>query len=105
MVNALLVAVSELDMDPKSLAKGSVDLGDGFILMRKCNKVPKFPTAEVAQSIRQFLRLDYQIIHIHHWARLLLPNGQVVRTLWREELKDASQLRVSCNVKVHVFLS
>ncbi|KIO06783.1 hypothetical protein M404DRAFT_138210, partial [Pisolithus tinctorius Marx 270] len=33
------------------------------------------------------------------WARLQLPNGQVVRSLWREQLKQLEKLHVSQNVK------
>ncbi|KAG2082732.1 uncharacterized protein F5147DRAFT_748992 [Suillus discolor] len=64
----------ELNEPPKGLPIGAVDLGDGYALLRK--------------------HARYAI-----WARLLLPNGQVARSAWRENLKALEQiLAVEANI-------
>ena len=46
-VNALLAIMPELDDGIKGNPAGSVDLGDGYILLRKRDKRPWLPTGEV----------------------------------------------------------
>ena len=40
---------------------------------------------------------------IARWARLHFPNGQVVRSSWKEQLKPLQKVRMARNVKVCIF--
>ncbi|KIK81510.1 hypothetical protein PAXRUDRAFT_15206 [Paxillus rubicundulus Ve08.2h10] len=97
-VNALLSALPELDDSAKGLPHGSIDLGDGYAL-RKRLKYSILPDAQVTQAIRNYLPVSEELPRITKQARLLLPNGQIARSAWREALKPPHQLQVSHNVK------
>jgi hypothetical protein len=100
-VNTLLSAMPELDDPPKGLPLGAVDLGDGYALLRKRDRYPLFPAdGDVAEAIQNFLGHGRILPRIKRWARLLLPNGQIARSAWRETLKSLEQTRMSRNVKV-----
>ncbi|KIK29823.1 hypothetical protein PISMIDRAFT_88326 [Pisolithus microcarpus 441] len=98
-VNALLAVMPELDDGIKGHPTGSVDLGEGYVLLRKRDKRPWLPTGEEARTISEFIGRDQPLNHFKRWARLRLPNGQIARSLWREKLKPVTQIRVSRNVK------
>ncbi|KIK15156.1 hypothetical protein PISMIDRAFT_16721 [Pisolithus microcarpus 441] len=70
-VNALLAVMPELDDGIKGHPMGSVDLGEGYILLRKRDKQPWLPTRVEAHIIGEFI----------------------------EKLKSGMQLRISRNVK------
>ncbi|KAF8883746.1 hypothetical protein CPB84DRAFT_1686136 [Gymnopilus junonius] len=38
---------------------------------------------------------------VKKWARLALPNGQFVRTAWKEKVKQPSKVRMSRNIMLH----
>ncbi|KAG1845771.1 hypothetical protein C8R48DRAFT_616896 [Suillus tomentosus] len=99
-VNTLLSIMPELDEPPKGLPIGAVDLGDGYALLRKRDRYAMLPNGEPAQAISNFLGHERDLPHIKRWARLLLPNGQVARSAWRENLKALEQIRVSRNIQV-----
>jgi hypothetical protein len=54
-VNALLAIMPELDSPSKSLPHGSIDVGDGYVLLCKCSKYPISPNGTVAQALRNYL--------------------------------------------------
>ncbi|KIN93102.1 hypothetical protein M404DRAFT_171804 [Pisolithus tinctorius Marx 270] len=96
-VNALLASMPELDdSSTRGPPRLSVQLGGGYVLLFKRDKRPWLPEGQDALVIAQFLGGLQQF---QRWARLQLPNGQVVRSLWREQLKQPEKLRVSRNVK------
>ncbi|KAG1847253.1 hypothetical protein C8R48DRAFT_615779 [Suillus tomentosus] len=99
-VNTLLSIMPELDEPPKGLPIGAVDLGDGYALLRKRDRYAMLPTGEPAQAISNFLGHERDLPRIKRWARLLLPNGQVAHSAWRENLKALEQIRVSRNVQL-----
>jgi hypothetical protein len=43
---------------------------------------------------------DCSGVLVRRWARLRLPCGQTVRSLWKEKIKPLDELRMSRNVKV-----
>ena len=88
----------ELDDGIKGNPMGSIDLGEGYVLLRKQDKRPWLPTGEEARVISEFI--GHPVCRFKRWARLRLPNGQIARCLWRENLKSPTQMRVSRNVKV-----
>ncbi|KAF8833937.1 hypothetical protein BDN67DRAFT_992757 [Paxillus ammoniavirescens] len=91
-VNALISTLPEFDDSAK-------DLGNGYTLLHKHLKYSILPDAQVTQAIRNYLPVGEELPHITKWARLLLPNGQITHSVWREALKSPHQLRVSRNVK------
>ena len=99
-VNSLLTIMPELDDSDTGLPYGSVDLGDGYVLLRKHAKHPIIPHGDEAMAILHFLDHGYALPCITKWAWLHLPNGQIARSAWREKLRLPDQIRVSRNVKV-----
>ena len=102
-INALLSSLPTLKPNP-SLPRGSADLGNGYVLLRKRDKNFLDPSQEIRAAVQEFMGPDYVLSHIKRWARLLLPNGQIVRCAWRERLIPAHNLRVSRMVKVSSFI-
>ncbi|KIK16631.1 hypothetical protein PISMIDRAFT_15704 [Pisolithus microcarpus 441] len=98
-VNALLATMPELDDRIKGDPTGSVNLGEGYVLLRKRDKRPWLLTGEEARIISEFIGHGQPIHRFKRWARLRLPNGQIARSLWRERLKPVTQVRISRNVK------
>ncbi|KIM60882.1 hypothetical protein SCLCIDRAFT_26240 [Scleroderma citrinum Foug A] len=89
----------ELDDSNNGLPHGSVDLGNGYILLRKRSKNAIIPRGDEAAAISQFLGPGHLLPHIKKWAQLRLPNGQIAHSAWREALRPPEQIRVSRNVK------
>ncbi|EGO03135.1 hypothetical protein SERLA73DRAFT_48218 [Serpula lacrymans var. lacrymans S7.3] len=83
-VNSLLAAMPELGVPPKGLPDGAVELGDGYVLLRKRD--------------RYFSRSLLNTPKPFSCARLKLRNGQIARNVWRESLKSVDKLQVSQNV-------
>ncbi|KAF8837037.1 hypothetical protein BDN67DRAFT_1014187 [Paxillus ammoniavirescens] len=50
----------QLNSPPKGLPSGSVNLGDGFALLRKRDKNPTYPTGAAASTIQDFLAWNQQ---------------------------------------------
>ncbi|KIK80002.1 hypothetical protein PAXRUDRAFT_16026 [Paxillus rubicundulus Ve08.2h10] len=99
-VNTLISILPELDNHPTGLPYGSIDLKGGYALLRKHSKYSVHPDAQVSQAIQNYLPPHQEVPRITKWARLLLPNGQIARSAWRETLKAPEQLRISHNVKL-----
>ncbi|KIK73653.1 hypothetical protein PAXRUDRAFT_177850, partial [Paxillus rubicundulus Ve08.2h10] len=99
-VNSLISIIPELGDPPKQLPHGSVDLVEGFVLLCKWAKHTAYPTGNSAEEILRFLGPTRELPAFKKWAHLLLPNGQVVHSAWREKLRSHEEIRVSHNVKV-----
>ncbi|KAG6825303.1 hypothetical protein H0H92_004107, partial [Tricholoma furcatifolium] len=102
-VNALKVLIPDL-IDPPSPPRGSIDLNDGYILLRRRDNNPGPFSPKQSAALAQYfslLGLSDQIppLYAVKWARLRLPNGQVSRSAWVETLKPLSKLRIARNVK------
>jgi hypothetical protein len=100
MVNTLLSTMPDLDEPRKRLSDTAADLGDGYALLRKRERYAKLPVGEEAQAISEFLGPNHPLPRIKKWSRLLLPNGQIARSAWREKLRSLDKTRMSRNVKV-----
>ena len=94
-VNSLLSIMPELNDSNAGLPYGSVDLGNGYVLLRKWAKYAIIPHGDKAAAILQFLSPGHALPHIKKWARLCLPNGQITRSAWREALRLPEQIHVS----------
>ena len=76
-VNALLAIMPELNDGIKGNPMGSVNLGDGYVLLRKRDKRPWLPTGEEARMISEFMGQGQPLERFKRWARLRLSNGQI----------------------------
>ncbi|KAI6104466.1 hypothetical protein EDD17DRAFT_1481687 [Pisolithus thermaeus] len=81
-VNALLASMPELNDGTKGYPKGSVELGQGYVLLRKRDKQSWLLTREEAQVISEFIGKNQPLHHFKWWVRLGLLNGQIARSLW-----------------------
>ncbi len=94
--------------DPTNLPNTSVDLGGGYVLLRAREPYHSAVTPSEAQAILRFLTSRGAAVEnpawtptVRRWARLLLPNKQIARTLWKElELERKGQPRRARRVKV-----
>ncbi|KAG1745052.1 uncharacterized protein EDB91DRAFT_1246564 [Suillus paluster] len=102
MVNTLLSIMPDLDEPRKHLSDTAADLGDGYALLRKRDRYAKLPVGEEAQAMSDFLGPIHPLPCIKKWSRLLLPNGQIARSAWRERLRSLDKTWISRNVKLSI---
>lgn len=94
------------DKDTKGPPRGSLMLGDGFILLRAMDRTARVPTSAERIALQKFMEKfdedvdDNTILKVTKWSRLRLPNGQNARSAWKENLKPLKKVRMSRNVKV-----
>ncbi|KAF8833175.1 hypothetical protein BDN67DRAFT_1017858 [Paxillus ammoniavirescens] len=100
-INALLAAVPQLNYSRTIPPTTAINIGDGFVLLHKRDKMPVYPPASdgSADAISAFLGAGHPHLKIKRSARLLLPNGQIARSAWREKLRPEDQLRCSRMIK------
>jgi hypothetical protein len=110
-INSLKNIIPDLE-EPTSLPRNSIDLGDGYVLLRRRDTTARqvLPGEELAliaylQSLPGFSQIHFQSpISVIRWARLRLPTGQTARSLWGEKSKALEKLRMARNVKLTVNL-
>ncbi|KAI6023091.1 hypothetical protein BKA83DRAFT_4053882 [Pisolithus microcarpus] len=90
-VNALKAMVPSLCPEQAPFPLMAIDLGDGYVLLRKRDARPVFPQGHAVSAISHYLG-HADSFKIHQWARLCLPNGQIARTAWRELLCQPEQI-------------
>ncbi|KAG1729175.1 hypothetical protein EDD22DRAFT_146480 [Suillus occidentalis] len=104
-INALKAIIPTIEPSTNALPKGSLDLGDGYILLRRRERSAHSVRPCESDAIIQYLATNH--IHIAtappitRWARLRLPNGQVARSAWKEN-GMSKQPRMARNVKLFV---
>lgn len=105
-VNALKAMLPGLEQDTNRLPRGSVDVGNGYTLLRARDKTArKLPMDEEQvvlayfQSVAGTLEIDSHP-QITRWSRLRLPNGQIARSAWKERLKTIEHIRIARQVAV-----
>ncbi|KAA1466965.1 hypothetical protein DENSPDRAFT_766810, partial [Dentipellis sp. KUC8613] len=109
-VNALKSMIPELERDSSKFPRGSLDLGDGFVLLRAMDTMARPISPCQLPALQHYLQsIGFQTTQnfapaVVRWARLRLPNGQVARSAWKESLKPLSRLRIARNVKVSCCL-
>jgi hypothetical protein len=102
--NALLVMMPSLAPLAK-LPCVSEDLGDGYILLGPRDEYRHAISAYEAVALHNFyntfnIQVAAEQIRLCRWARLRLPNEQIVRTAWKEKPKALTRVRISRNVMV-----
>ena len=105
-VNAIKAMIPDFDSDEKNPVRGSMDIGDGYILHRaRDDRAHKIPDPESA-AVRSYCERQGSVLNhnwtprIQRWARLQLPTGQIARSAWKEKQKALTEGRMSRNVKV-----
>jgi hypothetical protein len=102
-VNALKAMVPDLAPEEK-LPRGSIDLGDGYILLRARDEYRHRLDGEAGRVSRQFLERSNGPmtgnLSVVRWARLRIPNGQIARSAWKETCRPLNKVRMARNVKV-----
>jgi hypothetical protein len=104
-VNALKAMIPDLVPVENPLPQGALDLGDEYSLLRAMDTAAR----EVRPCEKDAL-VAYEPafergplpLKVVRWARLRLPNRQVVRSRWKEDLKPLNRLRCSRNIKVNL---
>lgn len=104
----MLSPTNELDL--QTLPGGAIYLTDGYFLLRARDRRPSLQGGTIATAIRYFFQgrtANFNDSHVRvcRWARLLLPNGQIVRTAWKENQKQLQNVRMSRFVKVCIYSS
>jgi hypothetical protein len=105
-INAIKAMVPDLQPATAKLPRGAKDLGGGYILLRARDRTHRPMRHCETTVLRTYLEragvsLDSTFSpSIVRWARLRLPNGQVARSSWKEQLKPLQKLRMARNVKV-----
>lgn len=99
-VNALKAMMPDLSPDKPPFPTTAVDLGDGYILLRKRDPRSMVPREPGVQAIFQYLGPQRHGIKIRRWAHLHLPNGQIARTAWRETMRPPEKVRPARHVKI-----
>jgi hypothetical protein len=111
-LNALCVLVPDLDPETRKAKapRGSEDIGNGFLLLRKKDRYPQRPAPSESAAIVAALEQLHpgwgtnwvegpSAGRLRRWARIRLPNGQVGRSLWKESTMRSS-IRIARNIKV-----
>ena len=106
-INALKNIIPDFE-EPAGLPRNAIDLGDGYILLRRRDTTtrPLLNIEEVAliSYLRALPELSEIVLQspfsVIRWARLRLPTGQIARSLWGEKSKTLQKLRMARNVKV-----
>ncbi|KAF8811705.1 hypothetical protein BYT27DRAFT_7221374 [Phlegmacium glaucopus] len=101
-----------LDPLPPVVPQGGKDIGAGFILLRAKDKALRVMHGCKRQAHADYLTKAHALQvpegwspEVTRWARLCLPNGQVVRSAWKEKLKPLDKVRMAQNVKMEMTLA
>ncbi|OBZ71428.1 hypothetical protein A0H81_08373 [Grifola frondosa] len=106
-VNALKAMIPDLDPE-KGMPSNALNLNDGYFLLHATDSTSRKVTAREAAALRIFmesatgLSADGWIPEVTRWAWLQLPNGQIARSLWKEQNKRLEEVRMARNVKFHL---
>ncbi|OBZ79028.1 hypothetical protein A0H81_01464 [Grifola frondosa] len=103
-VNALKAMVPNLDPSRglPYYPRGSLDLGDEYVLLRARDPRRREMPPDESRIIRSFFpgAAENWTPEIWRWARLRLPTGQIARSMWKESLKQQDKVRAARNVKI-----
>lgn len=90
------------------LPRGSLTLGGGFVLLTATDEKEISLGGYHGEALRSFWELHQPpgsttpLPMFRRWARLRLPNDQIVRSLWKEGEKALQKVRIARNIKVIV---
>lgn len=104
-VNALFSKYPHLSTNDTSLPRGTVHLGKDYYLLRvpQDTKTHKMELPEVIAYANFALQMGYEVTDsVRRCGRIRLPNGQDVRSAWKEDLRPngrTSRMVKVCNHK------
>ncbi|THU87219.1 hypothetical protein K435DRAFT_682055 [Dendrothele bispora CBS 962.96] len=114
-INALMAMFPDFQPKMVTLPRGAVDIGNGYQLRRARDTTARSVTTLEGKAISKYLcecgfseDEDGTVINenyeplVTRWARVSLPNGQIARSRWKEDLKSISNLRTARNVKLQL---
>jgi hypothetical protein len=112
-INSLLAMVPTLEGDTSStswLPSGAYDVGGGYYLLPRTDRTARRLPDDESNALRTYFRAtdpemaaqwaNNWVPRVRKWARLRLPNGQVARSVFKEDGAFLQRLRVCRNVKV-----
>jgi hypothetical protein len=110
-INALYAIFPELAPKDTTVSPKDTSLGDGYYLLARGRVKKREPvTPSEAHAIKHWLAthaitdsviLEAEKVSVARWARARLPNGQIVRSLWKEQTApDPRKIRMARNIKV-----
>jgi hypothetical protein len=108
--NALKALFPELEPTDETLPRGSINLGNDYALLRALDTADRPITNAEERALEEYLlqktgtTCNCSGVLVRRWARLRLPCGQTVRSLWKEANKPLNELRMSRNVKVSLCI-
>lgn len=89
-----------------TVPRAAQPLGDNYVLLAARDRTPVAVPLPHAIAIRRYIASARQQdlapwnVKLRRWARLALPNGQIVRSTWKERERPMEEVRQSRNVKV-----
>jgi hypothetical protein len=96
--NALIAMWPDLERK-KDDPRGSMDLGDNYLLLEPKDSSPcHLSPAEQTALDSYFIGIDHQ--SIYRWGRLQIPTEQIARSKWKEMERCSDMARTDRNVKV-----
>ena len=106
-ITALMAMIPAL-VPRSKIPRVSKDLGDGYLLLGPKNKYAQAMSVVETVTIHEYyishntrlLTANPQIIE---WGRVRLSNQQIVRTAWKEKVKDVNKIRMSRNIVVSQY--
>jgi hypothetical protein len=110
-VNALKAMIPDLEQDANKLPRGAIDLENGYILLRARDETAHELSGNKEMAIRTYfqtveggreLEVDTHL-RITRWSRLRLPNGQIARSAWKENLKTTKHVQIARQVAVRYY--
>ncbi|KAJ7198398.1 hypothetical protein C8J57DRAFT_1545623 [Mycena rebaudengoi] len=105
-VNALKAMIPDLEPPENPFPRGSVDIGEGYVLLTATDTTSRPVNEAEGDAIKEYLLKSGQnypedwLPSVTRWSRVRLPNGQVARSAWKENIKPIEQLRCARNVKI-----
>ena len=102
-LNSILAMFPHLNLDKDdSIPRGAKDLGQGYVLLRTCQKTAKPATEAETNAILKYWEemgwpnRDTWHRAVKRWSRLQLPNGQKARSRWYESQSTRPLRKTMC---------
>ena len=106
-VNAMVAMCLSFDKEEKD-PRGSVNLGDGYLLLGPKEDSSPYCVLPVEETMLDVFFSDLQDAggvdwrSIYQLGRLKLPTEQIARSQWKEIERCLDMARTDCNVKVNM---
>ena len=86
--------------------RGSMKLGDGYLLLGPKDISPYEPSAPEQMALDRFFNdFDLDRQPVYRWGRLKIPTEQIARFRWKEMERCSDMSRTDRNIKVRILIS